>query len=227
MDRSRAANVLLQHLETQEDFEVVDYYDGNYDHMGATISDAILQAGVKYDSVVRPRVREIREKYPTARTTSAFLKVLLEVGPKEVLRWKGERKPEIVLRLTEFFIQRGIELEKDLRAWLTVDANLPILQSLKGVKNKTADYLRILVGVSTTAVDRHVFAILDEAGIHTKDYNTARVIVNAAADARGVDRSCFDHSIWRFMSRRSVQAGRDKITCAKINHATGCCGKRS
>jgi hypothetical protein len=99
VDRSRAANVLLQHLETQEDFEVVDYYDGNYDHMGATISDAILQAGVKYDSVVRPRVREIREKYPTARTTSAFLKVLLEVGPKEVLRWKEERKPEIVLRL--------------------------------------------------------------------------------------------------------------------------------
>jgi thiamine monophosphate kinase len=32
-----------------------------YSHMGATITDSILQAGVKYDTVVIPRVKNIRE----------------------------------------------------------------------------------------------------------------------------------------------------------------------
>jgi hypothetical protein len=208
METLQAARTLLEYLESLESFVFLDYYDGNYDHMGATISDAMLQAGLKYDSVVRPRVKRIRTEYADAKTTSAFLKVLLEAGPKVVLDWSDDEKPNRVVGLTEFFLRQNIETEQDLREWLAVEANRPALLRVRGVGPKTADYLKILVGSNTTAVDRHVFAILSEAGIPTTDYEIAREIVNAAADARGMDRSCFDHSIWQFMSRRrNLSAG--------------------
>lgn len=206
METPRAAHSLLEYLKSLQSFEYLDYYDGNYDHIGATISDAILQAGLKYDSVVRPRIKRIRTEYADAKTTSAFLKVLREVGPKVVLDWSDDEKPNRVMGLTVFFIRQIIETEQDLREWLAVEANRPALLRVRGMGPKTIDYLKILVGSNTTAVDRHIFAILGEAGILTTDYKSARKIVNAAADAQGMDRSCFDHSIWQFMSRRRNQS---------------------
>src|ERR1700739_2726243 len=73
-DTQQAAQILLNYLEPLELFVFLDYHDGNYDHMGATISDSILQAGLTYESVVRPRIKHIRANYPEGRTTSAFLK---------------------------------------------------------------------------------------------------------------------------------------------------------
>jgi endonuclease III len=202
MDTWQAAQVFLRYLDSLESFVFLDYYDGNYHHMGATISDSILQAGLTYESVVRPRIKQIRANYPDAKTTSAFLKILREVGAKVVLAWTDDEKPNRIIGLTEFFVKQGIETEQDLRAWLAVETNQSALLLVRGIGQKTADYLKILVGAKTTAVDRHIFAILSEAGIPTDDYDKAREIVNAAADLRGIDRSCFDHSIWQFMSGR-------------------------
>ena len=206
METQQAAHVLLTYLASAESFVFLDYYDGNYDHMGATISDAILQAGVKYDSVVRPRIDRIRARYPGAKTTSGFLTLLRKIGAKVVLDWSDDEKPNRVIGLAEFFRQQRIETEQDLRKWLTIEANRPLLLRVRGVGPKTADYLKILVGSQTAAVDRHILAILMEAGISTTEYEEAREIVNAAADIRGMDRSCFDHSIWQFMSRRATSS---------------------
>jgi endonuclease III len=170
--------------------------------MGATISDSILQTGLTYESVVRPRINKIRENYGDAKTTSAFLKVLREVGAKIVLDWTDDEKPNRIIGLTEFIVKQGIETERDLQAWLAVETNQSALLRVRGIGRKTVDYLKILVGAKTAAVDRHIFAILSEAGIRTNDYDKAREIVNVAADVRGIDRSCFDHSIWQFMSGR-------------------------
>ena len=81
--------------------------------MGATICDAILQAGTKYDTVVRPRVARVREIYPEATTTSAFRRLLREEGAKKVLAWRDEEKPNRVVGLTEFLIGKGIEIEAE------------------------------------------------------------------------------------------------------------------
>ena len=55
------ATALTEHLESLDDFVVVTDVDGSYNHMGATIADAVLQAGTIYDTVVRPRVSRILE----------------------------------------------------------------------------------------------------------------------------------------------------------------------
>jgi thermostable 8-oxoguanine DNA glycosylase len=102
-----------------------------------------------------------------------------------------------------FLNERRIETEEQLRAWLENEANRPALLKVRGVKSKTADYLKILVGLQTVAPDRHIFAFLREAGIHIADdeYERARSIVNAAADVLRVKRACLDHSIWLYKSR--------------------------
>lgn len=203
MDIQLAAHTLLKYLDSlksNSSFVFVDYFDGNYDHMGATISDAILQAGLKYDSVVRPRINRIRTEYADAKTTSAFLKLLTEVGAKTVLDWSDDEKPNRVVGLAEFFLQENIDTEQELRAWIAIESNRPSLLRVRGIGPKTADYIKILVGLETNAPDRHIVAILNEAGIQTRAYEEAREIVNLAADLLKMDRACFDHSIWQYKS---------------------------
>jgi hypothetical protein len=61
--------------------------------MGATICDAVLQAGLKWESVVKPRLEKLRRHYPEAATTSGFFTLIKEVGIKKILNWRDEEKP--------------------------------------------------------------------------------------------------------------------------------------
>ena len=204
MDTHRAAETLASYLKSLDGFVFLNYDDGNYGHMGATVSDAILQAGINYETVVRPRISSILERYPKATTTSAFLDLLNEVGAKLVLQWNGDEKPNRVVGLAEFFVEKQIETESDLREWLTVESNTFSLRGVRGVGPKTADYIKMLVGLHTTAVDVHVREILRLAGIVAENYEEARDIVNCAADILEIERAYLDHSIWRYMSRRRI-----------------------
>lgn len=69
-----------------------------------------------------------------------------------------------------------------MSSWLEADQNRPVLLHVRGVGPKTIDYLRILVGTQTAAVDRHSYAMLAEAGIPITGYQEARDVLNAAAD---------------------------------------------
>jgi len=190
---------LSEHLAGLTDFVVVKEMDGNYGHMGATIADAILQAGLNYETVVRPRISRIRAEYPDARTTSAFSTLLDTAGVKEVLNWRDDVKPNRVRGLTAFLLAEKIETETELALWLTNDENRRRLRTVSGIGPKTLDYIGILVGEQTTAVDRHILGILEQASISCDSYDAARDTVNAAADLMRVQRALLDHSIWRYM----------------------------
>lgn len=136
------ATTLTEHLKSLDDFVIVTDIDGSYDHMGATIADAILQAGTTYDTVVRPRIRGILEVYPSAVTTSGFLSLLQELGPKTVLSWRDDEKPNRIVALTAFLRDKGIETECALCAWLEDEAHRADLLTLRGVGPKTVDYSR-------------------------------------------------------------------------------------
>jgi endonuclease III len=205
MDARAKAVMLADYLKSLDGFVLVDYIDGNYRHMGAIIVDAILQAGINYDAVVRPRIKRIREVYPAADTTSEFWKLLHEKGSKTVLSWNDDEKPNRVVRLTEFFLKEGIETEQDLHEWIANDSNRDRLLELPGVGSKTADFIKILVGLQTAAVDRHVDVLLAEAGMKTSSYEEAREVLNLAADIFGTERAFFDNSVWRYMSHRENQ----------------------
>jgi endonuclease III len=194
------AQLLASYVRSLDDFTLIDEVVGDYDHIGATISDAILQAGTTYETVVRPRVERILADYPEANTTSRFLDLLLREGAKSVLSWNDNEKPLRVIHLTGFLWRHGIETEEQLREWIEEESNIEKLLSIKGVGPKTVDYLGMLVGRATVAVDRHLIRFLQRAGVSVTSYAEAREILNEAADILGIDRRRFDQTIWHRMS---------------------------
>jgi hypothetical protein len=169
-------------------------------HMGAMLTDAVLQAGIGYEAVVLPRAKQIWAGYPEAATTSAFARLIKERGAGLLLDWKGKKKLATLEELVKLLLENGVETEDELRSWLEQPANVERLKQIKGLKDKTADYLQILVGMHTVAVDRHLFHFLEDAGVPKKTYNEAHQVIREAAVLLGVESSALDANIWRYMS---------------------------
>ena len=139
---------LAQYVRSLPDFEFYETIDCNYEHIGATDADAILQANMRYKTHVKPRVNRILTQYSGVRTTSAVLNLLKSIPATEFLSLRGEDRTERFSRVLDLFAAEGIETEEDLRAWLSQESNLSKLRSIKGIGPKTIDYFKILVGVS-------------------------------------------------------------------------------
>lgn len=68
MTQDEAPARLAEYIRRLADFRLERSPAGNYNHMGATITEMILQAGIDYRSVVVPRVQNILRRYPEAAT---------------------------------------------------------------------------------------------------------------------------------------------------------------
>jgi len=194
------AKQLMNYIKSLPDFKIIEP-NIPYHHMGTTITDAILQAGITWEAVVKPRVQKLRNNYPEAKTTTGFLNLLRKIGPTKLLEWNDQEKPNRILEVTRFFVNEGIESEADLKVWFkrSVDAERR-LKELRGIGNKTVDYFKILSGIQTIAIDRYLLRFLKQAGIDPISYSKAREIVNKAAELIGIKASVLDHSIWKYMS---------------------------
>lgn len=207
MDLQNDINLLIKHLRSLQDFEYVKPdHQLPYGNMGATITEAILQAGANYSTVVEPRVRALLEK-SEAKTTDSFQNLLVREGSRKILNWGDTEKPKRIHRLIDLLKREGVQTELDLKVWMQDDKNIEKLKDINGIGNKTVDYLRILSGISTTAVDRHIFRFLKKAGIEIRitEYDRAKSIVNETAIQMRVDASILDHSIWAYMSDKTGQ----------------------
>ncbi|WP_156914406.1 hypothetical protein [Cupriavidus sp. amp6] len=178
--------------------------DCNYNHIGATVADAVLQANNNYKRNVKPRVNRILAEYPEVRTTSAVLALLAVTDAMGFLDWHGRNRADRFLHVLRLFAAENVETEADLRDWLSVAVNLQNLRSINGIGPKTVDYFKILVGASTSAIDRHLRNFLRLAGLTSGNYEADQAVINAAADILGIDRAHFDHSIWQYMSKRAA-----------------------
>ena len=191
---------VVSYLRSLEGFRVLPRSEP-YSHIGAAIVDAVLQAGINYDNVVRKRVDAVAA-IESARTTKGFCQLLEAQGAETLLSWRPGRKPRLVGSLAELFDREGVNTVLDLRAWLQTPENLPKLTALHGVGPKTVDYLKGLVGLPAVAIDTKLSQLLRAAGVPPADYHEARAIIEEAADQMGVDRNALDYSIWRFMTEK-------------------------
>ena len=202
MNPDEAARALADYVKSLTDFEFVTV-DDCFNHMGATITDAVLQAGINYDSVVAPRVQNLRDNYPEAATLDGFAKMIDEKGIDTFFGWKkGSRKLKTIEAVIDLFRSEGIQNEAQLKEWLTKDGNVSRLLDVHGIGNKTVDYFKILVGNNdAVAVDVHLYNFLKRAGIHVNngDYKSANTIISKAANLLSVSQRVFDHSIWLYM----------------------------
>lgn len=174
----------------------------SYDHICAVSSDIFLQAGVNYRTVVVPRVRKLLRNYSEVRTTTAFQERIAESSLSQILDWKHPTKLKRIESFLCFLKSNNIETCTELRIYLSKEGNRDLVLQLNGVGPKTLDYLLRLMAFDTIAVDRHIYAFVEMAGISVSGYQNTKKIVEHAADFLYVSRAGLDVGIWQFMSTR-------------------------
>jgi hypothetical protein len=206
-DENKKAVKLAEYASSLPGFRITEAGSDACDHMGAVITEAILQAGLNYRTVVLPRIKRLRELHPEAGTTSRFIGLAEKEGLNSLILWKDAEKPSRIMNAARFLESNHVETVEDLGQWLADPDNVRRLKELRGIGDKTIDYFRILTGVDTGAVDRHVLRFLGESGIKVSGYGEARDILNGAADLLGAKRRDFDRSILRYMAARKKKDG--------------------
>ena len=167
------------------------------EHLGVVLADSILQAGLNYTTVVRPRVMEILQAYPDRTTVSSLVELIKEGRTGIFLKWRHREKIARFEGLVYFLSSCGIEGARDLRLKLKTEEFCHSLQSVSGIGPKTVDYMACLVGIDSIAVDRHVRAFAKMVGVERDDYHFLRQSFCWAADFLSLPRREFDAWLWR------------------------------
>lgn len=178
------------------------------EHLGAVLADSVLQAGVNYTTVVRPRVMAILRAYPSRLTISSLVVLIQDGKTGAFLSWRHHEKVTRFEMLVLFLKQWGIEDIVDLRASLVSEEFCDAIQTVNGVGPKTVDYMACLVGIDSIAVDRHVRTFAKMVGVDNDDYHFLRKSFCCAADLLSLPRREFDAWLWR----RSAMSAQVQLT---------------
>ena len=194
------AQRLADFIETRQ-FEPVTQRTP-YCHMGATITDSILQAGLNYRYIVYPRVCRLLAEFSDYKTTCDFIILMQTIPLSELIDWHNTKKLQLIQHMSWLFYDSNVETEAQLAVWLTESRNIQRLIEMKGVGPKTVDYLNLLSGNQTIAIDRHLFSFLRLSGIFTDSYEEASNIYRRAADLLSMSEYELDRKIWSYMSNQ-------------------------
>lgn len=170
--------------------------------MGATIIDGILQAGLNYKNVVKPRVDKFKQDYNNLTTTSEFYNLINTNDLSILINMKGQ-KIDRIKALVKFLKNEKIETEDDFYLWLSNEENLIRLSNFKGIKTKTIEYFKILTGhKNTVAIDVRLrnFIKLCCDNIEITNDTFAYEILMKVAKKLNVEPATLDFSIWSYMT---------------------------
>ena len=173
-----------------------------YDHIGALLADSVLQAGLNYSNIVRPRVRKILQNFPQATTLNILVQVIEEHGSNNFLQWQHHEKISRFNELVDFLVVAKVESTTDLGEALLDETFRIEIQGIKGIGPKTVDYMACLVGMDCIAVDRHIRGFAEQAGLKDYSYDYLRDAFSLAADLLCISLREFDASIWRYQSNK-------------------------
>ena len=197
--------VLKQTLRLVEFFETKQFDPVTqrtpYYHMGATITDSVLQAGLNYRYVVYPRVLRLLTEFSDYRTTCDFIILIQTIPISELLQWNNSKKLNLIKDISWLLFERSIETEIQLACWLSERENEQQLLNMNGVGPKTIDYLRMLSGSQAIAIDRHLLGFLRLAGITINSYQEARAVYCNAAKLLRISEYELDRKVWLYMTK--------------------------
>ncbi len=165
-------------------------------------TDIILQAGLNYTTVVKPRVNRVLYDFPQANNLQDLRLVIEQHGLEKVIKWSHPVKIERFLDLLDFCTKREINNCADLKTFLRKIDNRILFLSVKGLGPKTLDYTMKLLDFDTIAVDRHIIGFLELAGLEHNNYEFTKKTVEFAADLLEVSRASLDETIWYYMSTK-------------------------
>lgn len=198
----------VANFATDEGIEInLDISRSCYNHLGAVLADSVLQSGLNYASVVRPRIVRILSDFSDADTTDALVSIVDSGETRTFLNWQHSTKlarfEELVLSLHKVRI-RSVD---DLRNRLRDDCFCDYLLEINGIGPKTIDYMACLVGIESVAVDRHVRSYAKRAGVEVTDYQFLKRVFCFAADLLEISRRQFDAWIWQREANEHIKQG--------------------
>lgn len=200
----REARKLANFIQDLNSFEFIETSPKLvYNHYGALTTDIVLQTGLNYNYVVKPRVDALIQKFPNATKASDFYNLINEHGLSNLIKWNHSKKIERILCFVLFSQNNNIETCDDLKIYLSDSRNHKSILSIDGFGPKTLDYTMKLLSFDTIAVDRHINSFLNDAGIITTGYLESKLIVEFAADFMNMSRRSLDYSIWKYKSNKS------------------------
>ena len=173
--------------------------------MVATLSDAILQAGMNYKTVVMPRISDILYRYSNFTSTCDFIILFQTVPIEQIIKWKNKKKQNTLCNLAWLLYNEGVNSEADFRQWGRASENEEKLLALDGIGYKTVDYLKLLSGLETIPIDRHLFKFLKDSEISITTYYDASYIFKSAAKELNIEERLLDKIIWDYMSSDNKQ----------------------
>lgn len=176
-----------------------------YQHMGAVLADSVLQAGLNYAKVVKPRIATILRTFPHATTMSNLVPVIEQEGSPKFLQWEHREKVSRFDNLVGFMAEAEIDSTSELSRALRDKRFRMDIRRVRGVGPKTVDYMACLVGVDCIAVDRHIRGFAELAGLEDDSYDYLREVFSFAADLLSISRREFDASIWRYQSEQTAR----------------------
>ncbi|WP_036578827.1 hypothetical protein [Brucella anthropi] len=176
-----------------------------YEHAGALLADAVLQAGLSYRSVVMPRVVRILVEFPDMARVSELSCLVRKGSTAHLLNWQHPTKVARFERLVDFLYRAKVDTTEDIRTVLKSDTFCTDLQSLNGVGPKTVDYMACLVGIESVAVDRHIRTFAARAGVNNNKYEFLKNVFCFAADLLSISRREFDAWVWSREANKNLQ----------------------
>lgn len=201
MNFAKEARQLVNYIECLDTFNIIDIPNKpSYSHIGGLFTDIVLQTGLNYNNIVKPRVLKIINHYPDAYNVKGFSKIIENKGLSELINWKHPTKLQRIINLITFAKINNIDTCNELRVFLTSMVNRSLLLEINGFGPKTLDYALKLLNFDTVAVDRHIASFVKRAGINIQNYYHIKSIVEYAADFMNISRTSIDYSIWRYMS---------------------------
>lgn len=192
-----AARRIADHAQDEGALVEEKHSRATCEHLGAVLADSVLQAGLNYTTVVRPRVLAILRAHPNRRTISSLVSLIQDGETGAFLNWRHKEKVSRFEALVAFLKDWGVEDVQDLRARLVSDEFCDAIQSVNGIGPKTVDYMACLVGIDSIAVDRHVRTFAKMVGVENDDYHFLRKSFCCAADLLSLPRREFDAWLWR------------------------------
>jgi hypothetical protein len=172
-----------------------------YGHVGALLADVSLQAGLNYERVVMPRIQDILTNYPDFKRTSDISKLFSVVSAEDLLRWKGAEKADRFRTLVSTLLDAGVETVAELKEWTSSEHACQRLFAIRGIGNKSLDYLRLLCGHSTFPIDRHLYRFLAIAGVDRREcrYERAQELFIGACTQLCVEPVFVEKGLWNLM----------------------------
>jgi len=187
-------------------------------HIGGIIADCVLQVGHRWETHVEPRVKRIIITYPSAATISGLLNLLKTHSAKTLINWNGIDEQKRFVMTVNFFHNEKVNTVNDLYKWLQTGNNrdrliskstLPNKAGIPKISDKTADYYRVLVGISdAVAIDKLLKDFMRKAGIQGYGYMKLRSIIQLTAQHLSnsghlVNPIDLDRSIWEYQSKQN------------------------